>query len=77
MSIENEVREVFERKGIFIPEGAEQETLSIDSLQFVSILVDLEEVFEVAIDDSFLIQNKLHNLVDFIEVISNLIKEKN
>ena len=73
MKIENKLREIFENKGIFIPTYAQNEPLFLDSLQFVSLLVEVEEQFNIEIDDSYYIQEKLSSFADFVEIIKKLL----
>ena len=77
-SIESKVKlmKLFEQNGYLISEDSETEQLELDSLQFISILCDVENEFEISIPDDFFSGEGLSTFVDFYDLIKNL-KEGN
>jgi len=71
MIIENVLQEIFQEVGIFV--GDANEELFLDSMQFVSIIVAVEERLSVEIDDSNLINSQLVAFCDFVELVEQLI----
>ncbi len=72
MKIINALREIFEQKGIFVSEEDFNESLSIDSLQFVSIIVEIENYFNITIDDCYMTQVELRSFNDFVKLIESI-----
>ena len=73
MNIRDELKNIFEQKGVYISYDANDEELLLDSLQFISIIVDVEKTFNVEIDDSYFVQNKLHTFNSFVTLVSKLL----
>lgn len=54
--------------------GKIDDTIKVmDSLQFVSLICDIENEFDIFIPDDFLIQNNFESLDDFVEQIERQI----
>lgn len=62
--------DLFENNGIFIPEDDFNTDLEFDSLQFIAIIVSIEEIFKISIDESFLLPQKLKSYNDFYNMIN-------
>ena len=73
MNIVSDVKNVMEKNGVFVSEEDMNEELILDSLQFVSIIVELEMKFEIEIDDAFLLKNKCSSLNDFVVIIKEIL----
>ena len=83
MSNENAVKEKI--KGIIVSRLKDEEkirtleydtpllSLGIDSILALSILVEIEEEFNIEIDDSDLNMDKIRNISSFTELIDNYI----
>jgi len=83
MSNENAVKEKI--KGIIVSRLKDEEkirtleydtpllSLGIDSILALSILVEIEEEFDIEIDDSELNMDKIRNISSFAEMIDNYI----
>jgi len=83
MSNENAVKEKI--KGIIVSKLKDEEkirtleydtpllSLGIDSILALSILVEIEEEFNIEIDDSDLNMDKIRNISSFAELIDNYI----
>jgi acyl carrier protein len=51
--------------------------LSINSIEFIELIIIVEEEFDCEVDDSLLSNNSFFSLNTFAEYISNIISEKN
>ncbi|MFQ9984828.1 MAG: phosphopantetheine-binding protein [Lachnospiraceae bacterium] len=49
--------------------------LDMDSLQFISLIADIEEFFGIVIPDEFLIQSEQVYLFNFVEMVEKAIEE--
>ena len=82
MDLEKSLVNIFEQKGIFLSVDEKDDELDMDSIQFISIIVEIESVFEISIEDDDLLQSKFKTFRDFYEMIyllknSNTTYEKN
>lgn len=59
------IKAILESVGIY---DFESENLEIDSLQLISILVSLEEEFNVSIDEMVILDTKLQSINDFVSL---------
>lgn len=48
----------------------------LDSIAFVSLVVELEDVFGISIDDEYLKLENLSTFQSIVEMVNNLIKEQ-
>lgn len=58
----------FETCGIYLTEN-ESQHIVLDSLQYVSLLVCIEEDFNIEIPDSYIEYNMLSTFQDYLEMI--------
>lgn len=72
--IEEKVRELFVAEGIIVATDDINERLEIDSLRFVSIIVQIEETFDVVIPDEYLSSSVFSTLSDYVKLVE-LLKE--
>ena len=72
--MEQRLRVIFERNGYPIIEGEENVQLRLDSLQFISIMCDVENEFEVAVPDELLTGKDLDTFNDILEAVRELCK---
>lgn len=69
MNIKKSILEVLEQVGIYIDN--ENQALDFDSLQYITLIVELEERFQISIEDEYLYQaevislNSINNMVDY------------
>lgn len=63
----NEIMEIFQREGIYCIDAKEE--LMLDSLQFVSLIADLEDYYAIRIAEEFFRQDVLKTLADFVKMI--------
>lgn len=69
-----DLKDIFERQGIFVSEEDYSETLAVDSLQFISLIVEIEEHYSIEIDDTYLTQTKLQSFNDFLNLIETILE---
>ena len=53
------VYRILEECGCIIFDNEDDEILEIDSMQYVSVIVQLEDEFDIIIDDQYLIEREL------------------
>ena len=75
MDIINNLKNIFEQKGIFIPDNEFGEELLLDSLQFISIIIAIEEFFCIEISDEYFSKNLLNSFNDYIKIVDNLLSQ--
>ena len=63
------IKAILESVGIY---DFESENLEIDSLQLISILVSLEEEFNVSIDEMVILDTKLQSINDFVSLLKSV-----
>lgn len=78
---ENEIKlnviKVLERNGVSVLDFESDYGIIIDSLQFITIVVDIEETFDIEIPDDYLIYDKMNNINNIITIVINTLKIKN
>ena len=67
--IKSKVIEVLANCGMIFLEGDDDVPIGMDSLQWVSFIVELEETFEIVLDDEVLVKNNisLNEIIDVVE----------
>lgn len=60
---------IFESVGLY---GDYDSTLEIDSLQFISIIIEMENEFGVNIEDTVVFRRDMNKLDDFIGLLTDL-----
>ena len=63
------IKAILESVGIY---DFESENLEIDSLQLISILVSLEEEFNVSSDEMVILDTKLQSSNDFVSLLKSV-----
>lgn len=74
MSNIDKLTKIFSENGVDILPEQYTDLLEVDSIQFVSIIVDIETEFEIEIPEEYLILSKLPTFSDFISLIECLLK---
>ncbi len=69
--IENRMKDIIERNGLFISDDTEE--LEFDSIQFITIVIDIEEEFHIEFTEDNLRIDKTLTLGDFCDVVVSLI----
>lgn len=64
---------IFKENGIVILEGDVEQPLEIDSLRFISIIVQIEEEFDIMVPDEALFQQDYPNINSFVHMVSLII----
>lgn len=68
----NNLIKTFERSGIYINVDDLDSQLQIDSIEFISLIVSIEEEYEIIIPDEYLIFDRLNTVRKFYELIIQL-----
>lgn len=71
-----EVQKIFKINGIVVFPDEINNPLQIDSLLFVTLLIQLEDHFQITIPDHYLSNSELVSLSDYCELIQLLIGSK-
>ena len=71
--MDNVLKTIFEDNGVIIITGEEDLELEIDSIQFLSVIVDIEETFKIEIPDDLLIADQLLSFNDFYSLVQDLL----
>ena len=77
MEIRDRLIDILKENGIDIFENQFDEELQIDSIQFVSAIVSIEEEFEINIDDFYLVKENFHTFTDFEKLVMEVLSGSN
>lgn len=70
--IEQKVIEIFEKNSFRVVDQDETvNNIGLDSLQFINLIIELEDTFEIEIDDDSLYISSIVRVRDFIQYISS------
>ena len=64
--------QIFLEEGIYVTPSNLYEPLNLDLLQYVKIIIDLEEYFGIEIDDKYLYQEELKTLNDYVNLLNKI-----
>ena len=67
-----DILQILQENGIYIDDSERDVDLEIDSLSIVSIIVSIEEHFQIYMPDHYLSDNSLKTVNDFYKCISEL-----
>lgn len=75
--IKERIMKVFRNNGVFIKddETAENEIMDIDSLTYVSVMVDMESEFDTELDE-FVIAKQDVTYASFIDQLADLLEQE-
>lgn len=73
--VDERLKEIFEENGYLINYGEENEQLELDSLQFISIICDIENELSVSVPDEFLSGEQINTYLDILKMIENLLMD--
>ncbi len=73
--IEQSLLNIFEQKGIFLSETEKDNELEMDSIQFISLIVEIESAFSISIADEDLLFDKFSTFNSFLRYIEILIAQ--
>lgn len=66
--VEDKVKDIFQKLGIVV-ETSEDEII-LDSLQFINIVVSIEDEFSIVIEEKYLSMKHLKSFSDYINLIN-------
>lgn len=72
-NIKEKLIKIFNDNGVVVI--SEDEIIDVDSLIYISIIVEIEEEFEIEVPDEYLITNQLTCLSEYIELVDNNINK--
>lgn len=72
MNIVERTKTIFDSNGYTIDPGMETDQLQLDSIQFISIMCDIENEFSIMIPEDYLIGEALNCFEDFVYMINSL-----
>lgn len=73
MNFKDDLKSVFEQTGVFISDEDLDEELILDSLQYLSLIVAIENYYSIEVEDSRL--SKLKTFNDFFDMVESLVKK--
>lgn len=71
MNIREELLNIFAQVGIFIDDY--DEILQIDSIQFVNLILEIEETFTITVDEEYMLFERLNSFNAFESMIMETI----
>lgn len=75
--IEGRVKDILLNSGCLSILNNESETLSFDSIEFVNLIVELEQEFSICIPDEYLAPEAFSTYKAICNIVANLIEEQN
>lgn len=75
MNIRDEIVRIFEENGIDV--SNEQELADIDSIIYVSIVVEIEKIMEIVLPDHVLAQNEFTDFDAFVSIVVDVYDHRN
>lgn len=73
MDINEKMLEIIGELGIYVSEDANDERINMDSFQFISLIVRIEETFSITVGDEYLVKDRLTTFSEFCEMIKNYV----
>lgn len=70
MNIKTEIERIFDENGINITDPDSLE--NIDSIQYVTIIVEIEQFFNITLPDYFLVDNALADFQKLINIVTDI-----
>lgn len=70
-NIDKKLKSIFETNGIVIFEDEKDDLLDLDSLRFISIIVEIEGQFNIIVPDEYLSENLLLTYSDFFNLVAS------
>lgn len=71
--VEKKIYEVFLENGVNIVSDDPDDEILLDSIEFVSIIISLEDVFNIEVPDEYLLIEKLNTFEQFCDLVNTLI----
>lgn len=60
---------IFNQAGIYLTEEDFEEELQLDSLQFITLIVEIENIFSIEISEKHYTDNTLRTFLDFLKLV--------
>lgn len=76
MNTEQKLLDLFEKKGIFLSESEKDDELELDSIQFISMIIDIEETFSIRIDENDMLFEKFNTFNNYLRNIEFYLSQK-
>ena len=73
--LKEKIKGILEECGIELLDYEEDEELGIDSMQYVSLIIQLEDYFNIIIDDEYIIEKDI-TLREIIEMVRKYVDNK-
>ena len=74
---EEQLDKIFKQVGVYLLEDEYDDALELDSLQFISLVVYIEEEFEIVVDDQMITNNALNTFNSTLKTIILLTGDEN
>lgn len=71
MQVQKKVKKIFESVGIYLDDNQLDEVLEIDSLQFVTIILEIETEFLIRLSNDFDDFSSLMSFNDFFRLVNS------
>lgn len=71
--VDERLKKIFGENGYSVNCGEENEQLELDSLQFISIICDIENEFSISVPDEFLSGENIDTYLDILTMTENLL----
>lgn len=69
----NKIKAIFEENGLPVYEDDLNEEIEYDSIQFVSIIADIEAAFSIQFPEEILSSEELNTVRDFYDITAKLL----
>lgn len=69
--------QVFALSGIYLDKDEFDSELQLDSIQFISLIIEIEKQFDVSIDEEHFADDTLKSFNDFLNLLYSMEKIKN
>lgn len=73
MNINEILTRIFDEKGVYLSENDFTEELVMDSITFISIVVAIEESFNIMIPDEYLLIDRMNSFEKVLAVVNSLL----
>ena len=68
-SVREKMKNMFEENGLVIFPGEEDTPIELDSLRLISLIVDVENTFDIEVPDQYLSHTMLASYNDFCDLV--------
>ena len=75
MNIREELQNIFEENGVDTSDS--QQLREIDSVQYITIIVEIEQKFNIVLPDSYIEKNVAEDFDVFVDMIQEILKSSN